>query len=144
MKPTTAYVLTSPAGSGPINITEHHCYPNGTGTNPERDADFTVAGPRGTCSRCTPPDLHDRRLSPTSPMVFIEDKPAPYTEPDIHIYAAFNVTVSGSMSAISSGQQVNVGEQPRRRQGQRRDSEQDRAQLQVPVGRAAEAQLPPL
>jgi hypothetical protein len=107
VKPTTANALTSPAGSGPIKITNIRCYPNGTGTNPERDADFTVAGAAWHLQQVYPAS-YVTGGSPTSPMVFIEDKPAPYTEPDIHIYADFHVTVSGTIGAISSGQQVNV------------------------------------
>jgi hypothetical protein len=107
VKPTTTNALTSPAGSGPIRITNIRCYPNGTGTNPERDADFTVAGAAWHLQQVYPAS-YVTGGSPTSPMVFIEDKPAPYNEPDIHIYADFNVTVSGTIGAISSGQQVNV------------------------------------
>jgi len=106
-KTTTANALTSPAGSGPIKITNIRCYPNGTGTNPERDADFTVAGAPWHLQQVYPAS-YVTGGSASSPMVFIEDKPAPYTEPDIHIYAAFNVTVSGTIGAISSGQQVSV------------------------------------
>ena len=107
VKPTTVYSLTSPAGSGPIKITNIRCYPNGTGTNPERDADFTVAGAPWHLQQVYPAS-YVTGGSPTSPMVFVEDKPAPYNEPDIQIYAAFNVTVSGTIGAISSGQTVTV------------------------------------
>ena len=105
--PASAGALTSPGGSGPIKVTNVKCDANGTGGNPERDADFTVNGALWHIEQVYPATYLPGGLA-TKPMVFIEDKPAPYNQPDIHIYGAFSVTVSGDVGAISSGQQVNV------------------------------------
>jgi hypothetical protein len=104
---TTTGALTSPADSGPIQVTTVKCYANGTGGNPERDADFSVNGALWHLQQVYPASYVPGG-SATAPLVFIEDQPSPYNEPGIHIYAGFGVTVPGDISTISSGQQVNV------------------------------------
>jgi hypothetical protein len=109
--PPSANVLTSPVGSGPIKVTNVKCYANGTGGNPERDADFSVNGAFWHLQQVYPA-LYVPGGSATAPMVFIEDQPSPYNEPGIHIYAGFGVTVPGDITAVSSGSQVIVDSSP--------------------------------
>jgi hypothetical protein len=105
--PVATDSLTSPAGSGPIQVTDVKCYLNGTGGNAERDAGFSVDGVSWHLQQVFP-SSYVSGGSATTPMVFIEDMAAPYNEPGVHIYAAFGVTVSGDIGTISSGQQVSV------------------------------------